>query len=148
MRGITATDTDIELHVSNQNGQNMFPDCSFKDCRVQGKLKGNVSYYSDSSAIHHTALGAITTFYSDNPLTNWINCVVDLDLTESTAAREGTYHIIYAYSGGINTNVMCNSRYPAGKTSPSNWNYMTSEQIRNGSYLNDQGFTVVELVGG
>lgn len=152
MKRIVATDTDIELYVSNQNGKNMFPDCSFTGCRIQGKLKGRVYYYSDSSAIHHAALGAITTFYSDSPKTNWVNCVVDLDLTESTTQRgDGTYHIIYAYSGGLNTNVMCKSHYPTGWPVPNKWNYMNHEgleSIRNGSWLNSKGFTVAEVVGG
>lgn len=148
MKRIVATDTDMELYVSNQNGINMFPDCSFTDCRVQGKVSGNTPYYSDSSVIHHTVLGAITRYYDGTPITNWVNCVVDLDLTESTTQRQdGVYHIIWAYSGGINTNVMCKSHFPAWSV-PSDWNYMTHEQIRNGEYLNSKGFTVVEVVRG
>lgn len=149
MKGVAVTDTDIEIYVSNQNSKYMFPDCSFTDCRFQGKLKGNVYYVSDSSTVHHMALGAINTYYTDNPHTNLVNCVVDLDLTESTKQRtDGTYHIIYAYSGGINTNVMCKTHYPIGIGAPSKWNYMTHEEIRNGTYLNNAGFTVVEVAGG
>lgn len=149
MKKIAATNTDIELHVLNQNTINMFPSCSFTDCRVQGKVSGNTPYYSDSSVVHHTVLGAITTYYTDNPKTNWVNCVVDLDLTGSTTQRQdGKYHIIYAYSGGLNTNVMCKSHCPTGWSVPNKWNYMTHEQIRNGEYLNSKGFTVVEVIGG
>lgn len=149
MGGITLTDTDIELHITNQNKINMFPSCSFTDCRVQGKVSGDTPYYSDSSIVHHTVLGAITGYYDGTPITNWVNCVVDLDLTESTAQRsDGKYYIIYAYSGGINTNVMCKSHLPSNWSVPTNWNYMTHEQIRNGEYLNSKGFTVVEVVEG
>lgn len=149
MGGITLTDTDIELHITNQNKINMFPSCSFTDCRLQGKVSGDTPYYSDSSIVHHTVLGAITGYYDGTPITNWVNCVADLDLTESTAQRsDGKYHIIYAYSGGINTNVMCKSHFPSNWSVPTNWNYMTHEQIRNGEYLNSKGFTVVEVVEG
>lgn len=142
--GAQITDTDIELHVQNQNAVILFPGCSFTDCRVQGKISGSTSAFTDKN----TVLGAITTFYTSNQTTNWVNCVVDLDLTDSQRYdSRGSYHVIYAYSGGINTNVICKSHFPTGMTAPSVWNYMTHEEIRDGAHLNDAGFTVVEIVG-
>lgn len=148
MRYVIGSDTDIELHVGNQNGVYMFPDCSFTDCRVQGKISGSTSSASDSSVQQNMVLGSITTYYTDSPRTNWVNCVVDLDLTESRRNdSRGGYHVIYAYSDGLNTNVMCKDHYPTGVTPPLAWNYMTHEQIRNGAYLNSKGFVVVEVGG-
>jgi len=74
-----------------------------------------------------------------------------MDFSEVEPYESGkTVSIIKTSDNGvsINTNVVCKDRVSSAISIPSAWNYMTSEQIRNGSYLNNQGFTVVELVGG
>ena len=157
----TLTDTDIELHIGNLNGNipfsgNDWNNCStLQDCRIQGKLGGNVhnSNYEGCG----TVLGIPTeNTNSDYQLCQYINCVVDLDLTDTTFTERGygsPYKVIAA-SGStyMNTNVICNSHYPStgeasGLRYPTDWNYMDHEHIRNGAYLNNQGFTVVEVVG-
>lgn len=144
MKSATVSDTDIELHIGNQNSKNMFPLCSFTDCRIQGKVSGNVRYIEGDYEC--CVLGVLSSNYGDSNLTQWVNCVIDLDISDMVTSK-GNIPIIYSYSTGINTNVICKSHYPTGKTAPPNWNYMDHEHIRNGTYLNDQGFTVVEVVG-
>lgn len=145
MRNITVSDTDIELHVGNQNGVNMFPDCQFTDCRVQGKISGEVT--KTNGGWQSGVLGVIESYYGD-ALSVWTNCVIDLDLTDMTDSTTHILQLISYESIGLNTNVICKSHYPTGKTPPSIWNYITHEQIRNGTYLNNAGFTVVEVAGG
>jgi len=144
IKKVDLSDTDIELHVGNQNSVSMFPNCNFTDCRVQGKISGEVSKVNGGWL--SSVLGSIQSNYGDY-LTIWTNCVIDLDLTDMT---DSTMHqlLVIAYDdGNLNTNVICKSHYPAGQTPPTLWNYMTHEQIRNGEYLNSKGFTVVEVVG-
>ena len=160
----TLTDTDIELHISNLNGNipfsgNDWNNCStLQDCRIQGKLGGNV--HNSNFEGCGTVLGIPTeNTNADYQLCQYINCVIDLDLTDTTFTERGygaPYKVIAA-SGStyMNTNVICKSHYPStgeatGLVYPSDWNYMDhegSQSIRNGTYLNNQGFTVVEVVG-
>lgn len=157
----TLTDTDIELHISNLNGNIPFSGndwqnySTLQDCRIQGKLGGNV--HNSNFASCGTVLGIPTeNTNADHQLCQYINCVVDLDLTDTTFTERGygsAYKIIAA-SGStyLNTNVICNSHYPSsgeasGLVYPTDWNYMSHENIRNGTYLNNAGFTVVEVVG-
>lgn len=156
------TDTDIELHIGNLNGNIPFSGndwnnySTLQDCRIQGKLGGNV-HNSNFEGLG-TVLGIPTeNTNADYQLCQYINCVVDLDLTDTTFTERGygsPYKVIAA-SGStyMNTNVICNSHYPSsgeasGLRYPTDWNYMDHEHIRNGTYLNDQGFTVVEVLGG
>jgi hypothetical protein len=148
MRKVNLSDTDIELHVGNQNATLMFPNCNFTDCRVQGKISGEVGKVNGTWM--SSVLGTQNSNYGDN-LTIWTNCVIDLDLTDMTDSSGHQDFFVIAYdNGNLNTNVICRSHYPTGKTAPSIWNYMDHEgaqSIRNGTYLNNQGFTVVEVVG-
>lgn len=145
MKKVDLSDTDIELHVTDQNRIKLFPDCSFTDCRVQGKISGTSEDAEGSN--RGVVFGVLSSNYNARP-TQWTNCVFDVDLTEiNTPSSFQPLDVIYSFSTGINTNVICKSHYPTGKTAPSAWNYMTHENIRNGAYLNNAGFTVVELVG-
>lgn len=157
----TLTDTDIELHISNLNGNVPFSGndwnnfSTLQDCRIQGKLGGNV--HNSNFASCGTVLGIPTeNTNSDYQLCQYINCVVDLDLTDTTFTERGygSVYKVIAASGAtyMNTNVICNSHYPStgeasGLVYPTDWNYMSHENIRNGTYLNNAGFTVVEVVG-
>lgn len=146
MRKVDLSDTDIELHVTDQNRIKIFPDCSFTDCRVQGKISGTSEDAEGSN--RGVVLGVLSSNYNASP-TQWTNCVFDVDLTEiNTPSSFQPLDVIYSFSTGINTNVICKSHYPTGKTPPSAWNYMTHDEIRNGTYLNSKGFTVVEVVDG
>lgn len=145
MRYVTVSDSDIELYITNQNQIKLFPDCSFTDCRVQGKISGTSENAEGSN--RGVVLGVLSSNYNAS-LTQWVNCVFDVDLTQiNTPADYQPLDVIYSFSTGINTNVICKSHYPTGKTAPSNWNFMSHENIRNGTYLNNAGFTVVEVVG-
>lgn len=155
------TDTDIELHINNQNGIIPFRGygsygtySSLTDCRIQGKIGGTTFPHAENG--RYSVLGCATPFNSSdtNGVCKLVNCVVDLDLTDSYITEGGTVnYYIYKASGttDLNTNVLCKSHYPSDGefryVYPSDWNYMTHEQIRNGSYLNEHGFTVVEVVG-
>lgn len=151
MRNATASDTDIELHVGNQNNKAIFPDSTFTDCRFQGKIGGRcyaAGVNSDSYVLDQCGL--------DGKALNFTNCVIDLDLTDSLGMSDSSYikyGVFLEYNGyDINTNIICNSHYPSVGTErqytyPSSWNYMTHEEMRNGAALNDKGFTVVEVVG-
>lgn len=151
MSQCASTDTDFELHINNQNSQVMFPDCSFTDCRLQGKIGGrcvragvnNDSFVFDQCGLNGKAL-------------DFTNCVIDLDLTDSLGIDDTSYiryGALLDYNGySINTNVICNSHYPSvgGERQyryPSSWNYMTHEQIRDATYLNSKGFVVVDVSG-
>ena len=145
MRYMIGSDTDIELHITDQNQIKLFPDCSFTDCRVQGKISGTSENAEGNN--RGVVLGVLSSNYASS-LTQWTNCVFDVDLTEiNTPSSFQPLDVIYSFSTGINTNVICNSHYPTGKTPPSVWNYMSHENIRNGTHLNNAGFTVVEVVG-
>lgn len=155
------TDTDIELHIANLNGNIPISGGSYsnystlQDCRIQGKLGGNV--HNSSTGSCGTVLGVPSANNNSEPQTcKYINCVVDLDLTDTTFTERGygaPYKVIAASgSTDMNTNVICNSHYPStgeasGLVYPTDWNYMSHENIRNGTYLNNAGFTVVEVVG-
>ena len=157
----TLTDTDIEIYIANQN--NIVPFCggsysnysTLQDCRIQGKIGGNA--HNAPNAACGTVLGVPSSPNNDESMVcKYINCVVDLDLTDSyfSARGYGSAYKIIAASGStdMNTNVICNSHYPSsgeeqGLNYPTDWNYMSHENIRNGTYLNSKGFTVVEVVG-
>lgn len=159
------SDTDIELHISNQNGiipfgapsgalsQALY--CELSGCRIQGKISGVPCAHVEGG--HYSVLGCATA-YNDGDIgkiCKLVNCVVDIDLSDSFVDESGIMYLIYKATGAtdMNTNVLCKSLYPSGGGTmgyiyPDSWNYMTSAQIRNGQYLNDQGFTVVEVLGG
>lgn len=149
----TLTDTDIELHVGNQNNKAMFPDSTFTDCRLTGKVSGvgqTFEYNTDTCVLDWCGMNSKTL--------NFTNCVVDLDLTDGRIAGYNfggsKYDVFLTYNGAnVNTNVICNSHRPIDEGHEqyygreTSWNFMSHENIRNGTYLNDQGFTVVEVVG-
>lgn len=157
----TLTDTDIEIYIANQN--NIVPFCggsysnysTLQDCRIQGKIGGNA--HNAPNAQCGTVLGVPSSVNNDETMVcKYINCVVDLDLTDNyfNARGYGSAYKVIAASGStdMNTNVICNSHYPStgeasGLVYPTDWNYMSHENIRNGTYLNNAGFTVVEVVG-
>ena len=157
----TLTDTDIEIYITNQN--NIVPFCgrsynnysTLQDCRIQGKIGGNA--HNAPNAACGTVLGVPSSPNNDETMVcKYINCVVDLDLTDNyfNARGYGSHYKVIAASGStdMNTNVICNSHYPStgeasGLVYPTDWNYMSHENIRNGTYLNNAGFTVVEVVG-
>lgn len=155
------TDTDLELHINNQNGiipfrgNGVFGTYSaLTDCRIQGKIGGTTFPHAESST--YSVLGCATPYNSGdtNGACKLVNCVVDLDLTDSYITEGGTVsYYIYKASDttDLNTNVLCKSHYPSDGSSryvyPSDWNYMTHEQIRNAEYLNSKGFVVVDVSG-
>ena len=149
MYKVTVSDTDIELHVSNQNSQSMFPNCSFTDCRFQGEIGGLAIKTGNYPTYHFVVLG-INTNGSQSNDTVLTNCVVDIDISDMTLNWSGAVVCFYAPSNGatLNTNVFCYSHYPETYNHPADWNYMSHENIRNGTYLNNAGFTVVEVAGG
>lgn len=146
------TDTDIELHIGDQNGKAIFNgnndnprNMQIHDCRLQGKISGN-GYTSNYYGNKNMALGALNASNAfAEGVVDFVNCVIDMDFTESNANI-----IIYTNDNGVsvNTNIICNSHYPEGVTPPSNWNYISHTLMRNGAYLNAQGFTVVQVVEG
>lgn len=156
------TDTDIELHIANQNQKNIFGGetdtagtwTSLTDCRIQGNIGGAaISWESQYGLVFGASSGSNSGH--NGKVTKLTNCVIDVDLTDSYYDFQGARYQIYhpSNTGDLNTNVFCNSHYPSVGTSkayvyPSNWNYMSHEQIRNGEYLNSKGFIVVEVVGG
>lgn len=158
------SDSDIELHISNQNGICMFNGggaygyySTLNGCRIQGKISG--------TPISHAETGKCSVFGCASPYNSGdsakqcklINCVVDVDLTDSFFDYHGATYYIYKASGStdMNTNVLCKSHYPTvssyGYSYPSDWNYMDHEglqSIRYGPYLNDEGFVCAIVVGG
>lgn len=156
------TDTDIELHIADQNGKTIFIGdttslnyCTLQDCRIQGKIGGTPISHAETG--HYSIFGCATPANASDygKICKLINCVIDVDLTDSVINWNGAIYWIYKASGAtdMNTNVLCNSHYPSaaqtyGYSYPTSWNYMSHEQIRNGEYLNSKGFTVVEVVGG
>lgn len=144
MNYLNVSDTDIELHVGNQNETVMFSNCTFTDCRIQGKISGEIA--KTNGSWQSAVLGTIRTYYGE-PLTVWTNCVIDLNLTDMTDNTTHVFQVISKDEGDLNTNVICNSHMPADKNIPTDWNYMSHENIRNGTYLNNAGFTVVEVAG-
>lgn len=153
IKGAQITDTDIELHVSNQNNKTMFPSSTFTDCRITGKVSGvgqTFEYNTDTCVLDWCGMNSKTL--------NFTNCVVDLDLTDGRIAGYNfggsKYDVFLTYNGtNVNTNVICNSHRPIDEGHEqyygreTSWNFMSHENIRNGTYLNNAGFTVVEVVG-
>lgn len=143
---INFSDTDMEIHVSNLNGYYIFSRCILTDCRMQGKLAGSISDVGG-----HAFAMLCYNFGSGNPDSVMTNCVVDMDASETKANWFGSELCFYLVGNNqtLNTNVFCNSHgLPDGYHFPSAWNYMSHENIRNGTYLNNVGFTVVEVAGG
>lgn len=154
MNYLTVSDTDIELHVGNQNNKAMFPNSTFTDCRFTGKVSGigqTFEYNTDTCVLDWCGMNSKTL--------NFTNCVVDLDLTDGRIAGYNfggsKYDVFLGYNGAnFNTNVVCNSHRPIDEGHESYygretaWNFMSHENIRNGTYLNNAGFTVVEVAGG
>lgn len=149
MTGARITDTDIELHVGDQNQQNMFPNCSFTDCRFQGKIGGKAIRAGNYPSFYFTVFGLNTNGVQTND-TVLNNCVVDVDISDMTLDWSGALVYFYVPSNGatLNTNIFCNSHCPGGYSHPSDWNYISHTLMRNGAYLNSKGFTVVEVVEG
>ena len=160
MSQVRITDTDIELQISNQNGvvpftgdmNAMEPWSMLKDCRIQGKIGGSPIAMTESGKC--SVFGCATSEYSgDNgKVVKLTNCVVDVDLTDSYFDSYGANYSIYE-ANSSELNIFCNSHYPSqgqetGYTYPSDWNYISHSLMRNGAYLNAQGFTVVEVVEG
>ena len=149
MTGCIVSDTDIELYISNPNSQFIFTGCTITDCRIQGKISGTIHRQGNYPSFYFVILA-----YNSNGVqtgdTVMTNCVVDIDFSEATPDWTGATIFIYYPENGatLNTNVFCNSHWTPNYGMPSDWNYMTHEQIRNGDYLNSHGFTVVEVVGG
>ena len=149
----TLSDTDIELHINNLNEVAVFAGTSssqddrtiLTDCRLQGKLSGAPKRFVNDIA---GVLGCTENYYISSDKMNLINCVVDLDISGVTGQFINGLYILYAHSSGLNTTVYCKDHYPTGVTPPSNWNYLTHEEMRNGATLNAKGFTVVEVVDG
>ena len=149
---IVMTDTDIELHITDQNNKPIFEgtfsdstrQSKITDCRIQGKIggKGFTNSYTNARVV----LGALSSnnLYANNAAI-FTNCVIDVDLTDS----EMNY-ILYTTDGGvsINTNVICISHVPNGYVAPSAPNYLSHSDMRSYSALTNAGFTVVEVVDG
>lgn len=158
----TISDSDIELHISNQNGICMFNGggaygyySTLTDCRIQGKIGGTPIAHVETGTC--SILGCATPYNSGDAAKQCklINCVVDVDLTDTFFDYHGATYYIYKASGStdMNTNVLCDSHYPSqgqgmGYHYPSSWNYISHTLMRNGAYLNAQGFTVVQVVEG
>lgn len=146
---VDCSDTDIELHITNQNQQNMFPNCSFTDCRFQGKIGGCPIRTGSYPSFYFTVFG-LNTNGTQTDETELNNCVVDVDISDMTPNWSSAPVDFYAPSNGatLNTNIFCKSHCPEGYHHPSDWNYLTHEEMRNGSVLNAKGFIVVEVVDG
>ena len=156
------SDTDIELHITNQNGVNMFGATNYNarttlnGCRIQGKISGTPISHAETGKC--SVFGCASAFNTLDyaKVCSLINCVVDVDLTDSFFDYYGATYYIYKASGStdMNTNVLCKSHYPTVSYSysyPTDWNYMDHEgveSIRNGSYLNEEGFVCAIVVGG
>lgn len=151
MTEVAITDTDIELYINDQNGQPIFQSTNNRHymnltgCRLQGKIGGNGyngMYYSNAFMV----LGALNANnnYAEG-IVDFVNCVIDMDFTDASSNC-----IVYTTDGGVsvNTNIICDSHCWDGYTPPSTWNYMSHSLMRNGAYLNNAGFTVVEVVEG
>ena len=79
------------------------------------------------------------------------NCVVDVDYNDITISNPNykTVSILREMNPSeLNTTIFCNTHLPADKdyTYPTLWNYISHPLMRNGAYLNNAGFTVVEVV--
>ena len=150
MYRVNLSDTDIELHVDELNQCLPFEQCTLTGCRIQGKLGGTIRYYSNQNMIFGQTSGSGSAASLVCVMTN---CVVDVDYNEITILNTNykTVNILKEMnSGELNTTVFCNTHLPTDRdyVYPTLWNYMSHEQIRNGTYLNSKGFTVVEVVGG
>lgn len=148
MAGCDFTDSDFDLNIGDQNQQSMFPNCSFTDCRFQGKLGGSPIRAGNYPSFFFTVFGFNTNGAQtgDTVLTN---CVVDIDISDQTPDWSGAQVLFYVPSNGatLNTNIFCNSHCPEGYNHPSDWNYISHTLMRNGAYLNNAGFTVVQVLG-
>lgn len=143
---INLSDTDMEIHVSNLNSYYIFSRCTITDCRIQGTVTGNIC---DVGGHNYAIL--CYNYGSGNPDSVMTNCVVDMSALGTKANWMGSALHFYLTGNGttLNTNVFCNSHgLPEGYHFPNVWNYMSHENIRNGTYLNNAGFTVVEVAGG
>lgn len=146
----TITDTDMEFHITDMNSLFLFGYCDVKDCRIQGKLGGLFYRTGDYLSFHFDVIGYNYGSSSAEAKLVLTNCVIDIDISEATLNWSGaTVNMIGIYNdASLNTNVICKSHWTPEYSVPLVWNYMTHEQIRNGAYLNSQGFTVVELLDG
>jgi len=147
IRYTSMSDTDVELHVANMNQQLIISGCKIVDCRFQGKIAGQV-YDVGGHVFVILAYNYGDGFSGDQ--CEVTNSVFDMDASGVVAYWGGSEIAFYTVrnSATYNTNVFCNSHgLPDSYHFPSVWNYMDHEHIRNGTYLNDQGFTVVEVVG-
>ena len=154
LQNCSVTDTDFKIYIANQNNKAIFPDTTFTDCRFTGKVGGvgqTFEYNADTCVLDWCGMNGKTL--------NFTNCVVDLDLTDgrivSYAYGGSKYDVFLAYNGyDFGTNVVCNSHRPVDEGhsqfygAETAWNFMSHEHMRDADYLNNAGFTVVDVSGG
>ena len=148
MTKFIVSDTDIEVYVSDVNQQIIFQQCTLTDCRLQGKISGTIKYYANKNTILGITSGSGATAPN---VCSMINCVVDVDFEGIQVSNTNYKSVAILYenaNGELNTNVFCNTHLPSDKgyIYPDNWHYISHPLIRNGAYLNAQGFLVVEVV--
>lgn len=149
--GCVMTDTDIELHIANQNQAKIFPYCTLTDCRIQGKVSGKAPTGVESGK--RAVFGRESLFnpsYEMDFKWDMHNCVIDVDISESEGDANDYFDAVLLDGASTNTTVICKSHRPTTGNYQycSNWNYLTHEEMRNGATLNAKGFTVVEIVDG
>lgn len=152
IRYAIVTDTDFKLYINNINDRVMFTNDQFTGCRFQGKIKGRLRRDGGYQQYYFVLFGYNLNGSSSEDIV-MTNCVVDIDLSEATGSWQGATIYIYRCDNGasLNTNVFCNSHPIPYYSYPSSWNYMDHEgveSIRNGSYLNEEGFVCAIVVAG
>jgi len=131
----TCKQSDVWFDVKEVNYN--YPDggCSFDYCRIRGTISGSAGFYGHNNNTR-------TTFNN-----NFSNCVIEIDNTDWY--REGAQYnyapnpMIYGFNAGTNTCII--NKDKICDSANTSWQFMTTEQIRDGSYINSKGFVVVEV---
>ena len=133
--GLAIKDSDLKMIVGNLNRKWMLSDrVSLSGCRIRGKAAGlppvaEVYPYGDESRV-----------FEGNKMTN---CVVDFDVSEITGVPSDRVFLNFDTSTQIT--VISTENWLAGLTPPNSWQYCSHSDIRDATYLNGNGFTVVDV---
>lgn len=119
--------TDIIIKCDNQNQKYFFgTDVKFEACRIRGYTKGNAPFNGNYNNERCTFKNSFTS------------CVFEFDNHEYT-----TYAPTFILNFNANSGCVINKDIIA--KAGSSWNFVTAEQIRNGSALRSAGFPVVNV---